>query len=96
VAIRDWLAFEGWDEVFLDLDPARGIAAGERWERSLNEAASRCETVLFVISRAWRASRWCLKEFNLARRLNKRLFTSKERGELLPLKAGGAGGATRS
>jgi CHAT domain-containing protein len=74
VAIRDWLACEGWDEVFLDLDPARGIAAGERWERALNEAASRCEAVLFLISRAWLDSRWCLKEFNLARRLNKRLF----------------------
>jgi hypothetical protein len=42
VAIRDWLMREGWNEVFLDLDPARGIAAGERWERALNEAASRC------------------------------------------------------
>jgi TIR domain len=51
VAIRDWLAAEGWNEVFLDLDPERGIAAGERWERALNEAASRCEVVLFLISR---------------------------------------------
>jgi len=60
--------------VFLDLDPTRGIAAGERWERSLNEAASRCEAVVFLISRAWLGSRWCLREFNLAHRLNKRLF----------------------
>jgi tetratricopeptide (TPR) repeat protein len=74
VAIRDWLAAEGWNEVFLDLDPERGIAAGERWERALNEAASRCEVVLFLISRNWLDSRWCLKEFNLARKLNKRLF----------------------
>ena len=34
VALRDWLVGEGWDDVFLDLDPERGIAAGERWERS--------------------------------------------------------------
>jgi hypothetical protein len=74
VALCDWLEQEGWNEVFLDLDPARGITAGERWERALNEAASRCEAVLFLISRAWLESRWCLKEFNLARRLNKRLF----------------------
>jgi len=74
VAIRDWLVGEGWNEVFLDLDPERGIAAGERWERALNEAASRCEAVLFLISGDWLKSRWCLKEFNLARRLNKRLF----------------------
>jgi len=74
VAIRDWLATEGWDDVFLDLDPHRGISAGERWERALNEAALRCEAVLFLVSRAWLASRWCLKEFNLAHKLNKRLF----------------------
>src|ERR1700684_3648762 len=74
VAIRDWLAGEGWNEVFLDLDPERGIVAGERWERALNEAASRCEAVLFLISRAWLESRWCLKELSLARRLDKRLF----------------------
>jgi formylglycine-generating enzyme required for sulfatase activity len=74
VGLRDWLAVEGWNDVFLDLDPERGIAAGERWERALNEAASRCEAVLFLVSRAWLDSRWCLKEFNLAHRLNKRLF----------------------
>ena len=74
VALRDWLNCEGWNDVFLDIDPDRGIAAGERWERALNEAANRCEAVLFVVSRAWLASGWCLKEFNLAHRLNKRLF----------------------
>jgi hypothetical protein len=39
VALRDWLLAQGWDDVFLDTDPQRGIAAGERWERSLNQAA---------------------------------------------------------
>ena len=76
VAIRDWLAAEGWDDVFLDLDPERGIKAGERWERALSEAASRCEAVLFLVSRAWLDSRWCLREFYLARGLNKRLFAA--------------------
>jgi hypothetical protein len=74
VALRDWLNREGWDDVFLDVDPDGGIAAGERWERALNEAANRCEAVLFVVSQAWLASDWCIKEFNLAHRLNKRLF----------------------
>ena len=45
IALRDWLVGEGWDDLFLDLDPERGIAAGERWERALNEAARRCEAV---------------------------------------------------
>jgi formylglycine-generating enzyme required for sulfatase activity len=74
VALRDWLKGEGWDDVFLDVDPDRGIAVGQRWERALNEAAHRCEAVLFVVSRAWLASDWCIKELNLAHRLNKRLF----------------------
>jgi hypothetical protein len=46
IALRDWLVGEGWDDLFLDLDPERGIAAGERWERALNEAARRCEAKL--------------------------------------------------
>jgi WD40 repeat protein len=74
VALRDWLAAQGWRDIFLDLDPERGIAAGAKWERELNQAALRCEAVLFLVSRAWLASDWCLKEFNLAHRLNKRLF----------------------
>lgn len=74
IALRDWLMVEGWSDLFLDLDPQRGIAAGERWERSLNEAARRCEAVLFLISKAWLSSRWCMNELTLARRLNKRLF----------------------
>jgi formylglycine-generating enzyme required for sulfatase activity len=75
VALRSWLEREGWQgEIFLDLDPDDGIAAGERWERSLHEAANRCEAVLFLISKAWIASRWCRRELGLAQRLNKRLF----------------------
>jgi hypothetical protein len=30
-AIANWLAEGGWNELFLDLDPDRGITAGERW-----------------------------------------------------------------
>ena len=73
-ALRDWLVSEGWDELFLDVDPERGIAGGERWERALNQAAHRCEVVLFVVSRAWLKSAWCMKEFHLAAKLNKRMF----------------------
>lgn len=75
VALHGWLEREGWkDEIFLDLDPSRGIAAGERWERRLNDAASRCEAVLFLVSKAWIESPWCQRELMLAHRLNKQLF----------------------
>src|SRR5262249_18254634 len=75
VVLRDWLEREGWkDDLFLDLDPKRGIAAGERWERALNEAASRCEAVVFLVSKVWLASRWWLPGFHLGPRLGERLF----------------------
>ena len=74
LALRDFLVGEGFDDVFLDLDPDRGIAAGERWERALHAAAKRCEAVIFLISANWLASGWCLKEYSLARALNKKLF----------------------
>ena len=75
VALRDWLSREGWkDDIFLDLDPERGLIAGDRWELALNKAANRCEAVLFLVSRDWLASIWCRKEMQLAHRLNKRIF----------------------
>jgi len=63
IALCDWIIVGGY-----------GIAAGERWERALHEAADRCEVVLFLVSQVWLKSDWCLKEFNLAQKLNKRLF----------------------
>ena len=60
IALRDWLVREGWsgeNDVFLDLDPERGIAAGQRWAGALEEAATRCEAVLFLVSEAWLASK---------------------------------------
>ena len=74
VALHSWLKAEGWDDVFLDLDADRGIRPGERWEKALNQAVYRCEAVLFLVSKAWLASQWCLNEFHLATKTNKPLF----------------------
>jgi hypothetical protein len=59
IEVRDWLAKNGWDDVFLDLDPERGIAAGQRWKEALQKAAWRCELVLALVSKEWLASSWC-------------------------------------
>ena len=32
IEIRDWLRAEGWRDTFLDLDPAQGLAPGQRWQ----------------------------------------------------------------
>jgi WD40 repeat protein len=77
IALRDWLTREGWngeDDIFLDLDPERGIAAGQRWVHALEDAASRCEAVLFLVSEDWLASKWCHDEYQLANKLNKKRF----------------------
>ena len=77
IALQAWLIREGWsgeDDIFLDLDPERGIVAGQRWARALEDAATRCEAVLFLVSEVWLASKWCGDEYQLANKLNKKLF----------------------
>src|SRR4051794_20151488 len=74
LALCQWLSTIGYDDVFLDIDPDRGLAPGERWQEALKAAADRCEAVLFLVSPAWVASRWCLAEFLLAKSLHKRIF----------------------
>jgi hypothetical protein len=75
IALRDWLWAQGFqNEVFLDVDPARGFAPGIKWREALKSAADRCEGVLVLISPAWLASRWCRNEFDLARILHKPIF----------------------
>ncbi|MEO5329107.1 MAG: toll/interleukin-1 receptor domain-containing protein [Magnetococcus sp. THC-1_WYH] len=75
IALRDWLVAEGWDDLFLDLDPARGAVPGEQWERKLVEAIEGCDIVLFLVSQGWLDSDWCQKEFRLTYRTNKRFLS---------------------
>jgi hypothetical protein len=75
--LRDWLVAEGWsgpDDIFLDLDPERGIAAGQRWQCAFADAATRCEAVLFIVSADWLASTWCHDVYQLSNKYNKKLF----------------------
>jgi TIR domain len=77
IALRDWMVREGWsgrDDIFLDLDPDHGLVAGERWARALEDAATRCEAVLFLVSEDWLASKWCSDEYQPANKFNKKLF----------------------
>ncbi|RYE08859.1 MAG: TIR domain-containing protein [Hyphomicrobiales bacterium] len=74
LAIHDWLAEQGWGDVFLDLDPKRGLVAGDRWQAALKAAAEQCELILILISPAWAKSKWCLAEFLLAKQMNKQIL----------------------
>jgi hypothetical protein len=66
VEVRDWLENNAWNDVFLDLDPERGIAAGQRWKEALQKAAWRCEVVLALVSKEWLASSWRKSEVDAA------------------------------
>jgi hypothetical protein len=74
LALQQWLARNGWDDVFLDVDPVRGLVAGERWQEALRRAADRCEAVVFLVSPDWAKSTWCVAEFLLAKSLHKLIF----------------------
>ncbi|HBL26326.1 MAG TPA: hypothetical protein DD490_05770 [Acidobacteria bacterium] len=74
LALRDWLVARGWDDLFLDIDPDRGLVSGQRWLDRLQESSQRCKAVLFVLSRAWLASRYCTAEFWEARKQDRPLF----------------------
>jgi hypothetical protein len=77
IEVRDWLAANGWTDVFLDLDPERGIVTGQRWKDALTQAAHRCEAVLALISPAWLASGWCKTEINTACMLGKKVIVAQ-------------------
>src|SRR3954453_4630958 len=70
--VRNWLVANGWQDIFLDLDPERGIVAGQRWKEALQQAASRCEVVLALVSAEWLASSYCKAEINTAQMMGKR------------------------
>ena len=73
-ALAEWLRTSSFPDFFLDQDPQRGIAAGERWLQAFMAAAGRCEAVIFLISPSWCASRYCHAEVTYAKAQNKRLF----------------------
>ncbi|MDH5739252.1 MAG: SUMF1/EgtB/PvdO family nonheme iron enzyme [Nitrospira sp.] len=74
LALAQWLEQHGWADYFLDITPSRGLSPGERWQAALKTAQDRCEAVVFLISPAWRDSKWCLAEFLQAKQLGKPVF----------------------
>lgn len=74
LAVGQWLEQNGWADYFLDITPSRGLSPCERWQAALKAAQDRCEAVMFLISPAWRDSRWCLAEFLQAKQLGMPVF----------------------
>jgi TIR domain len=64
------------NEIFLDFDLGTGIHIGQRWRDALNQAASRCEGVVCLLSTDWESSEWCRWEYSYAAELGKRIFVA--------------------
>jgi hypothetical protein len=71
-----WLAHNGWKDIFIDFDPGRGIAAGQRFREALQKAAYRCEVVLALVSQEWLKSNWCKAEVEAARLMGKKAIAA--------------------
>src|SRR5262245_20738033 len=69
-----WLEKKGHRSVFLDFDPASGIAAGRDWEKELYRNIRSCRAVVAICSKHWIQSPWCFVELTHARALGKHVF----------------------
>lgn len=77
--VQDRLLQWGYESIFLDFDPDRGIPAGRDWERELYRRLNACRALIALSSADSVASRWCFAEITQAKALGKPIF---------PLKAG--------
>lgn len=86
IGLSEWLRANGWDDFFMDLDPTRGILAGERWQQALLNASRRAELIIACISRSYLESKHSMAEVRAAEMLGKRvvgvLFEPIELGEI--------------
>ncbi|MFK7967393.1 MAG: TIR domain-containing protein [Burkholderiaceae bacterium] len=79
-AVSARLADEGHASVFLDLDPERGLVAGQSWERTLYRKLRACSGVIALCTPDYLASHWCFAEIALARMEGKHIFAIKAPG----------------
>ena len=80
VALKRWLVEqrpELANEIFLDIDPESGLQVGARWKGQLFESNSRCEAVICLLSRGWKASAECKTEYRTAEGLGKQILVAR-------------------
>ena len=65
-----WLKANGFNDVFID---QKSIAAGAKWDETLQRAAGACRVVLLLVSPNWLASAECYGEFKAAWYMGKRI-----------------------
>ena len=68
------LAEQNHPSVFLDLDPEKGIVAGQSWERTLYRKLRACRAVIVLCTDNYLSSHWCFAEIALARMEGKHII----------------------
>jgi WD40 repeat protein len=76
-ALKDWLAQQGHERLFLDFDPDDGLPAGVDWEQRLYRELRRCQALLIVLTPGWLESVWCRSELAIAREKGKAIFVAR-------------------
>ena len=80
MAVKAWLVEQEpglAEDIYLDVDPHTGIRPGTRWKQALQQANSRCEAVICLLSAHWEASPECQTEFRYAETLNKAILVAR-------------------
>src|SRR5215510_2712695 len=73
-AVEERLGSRDYHSVFLDLDPEKGIAGGQSWERTLYRKLRACRAVIALCTDDYLGSHWCFAEIALARMEGKHII----------------------
>ncbi len=68
------LAEQHHPSLFLDLDPEKGIVAGQSWEQTLYRKLRACRAVIALCTDNYLASHWCFAEIAQARMEGKHII----------------------
>ncbi len=74
IELANHLALQHHHSVFLDLDPEKGIVAGQSWERTLYRKLRACKAVIALCTDNYLSSHWCFAEIALARMEGKHII----------------------
>src|SRR5690348_7104382 len=74
LALADELRKRGFESLFLDVDPERGIEVGRKWEAALYSNLIASRAVIALHSQHWKDSRWCFAEITHAKLLERTII----------------------
>lgn len=70
--LKDWLADNDHESVFIDFDPEKGIHGGDEWEQELYQKLRQSQAIIACVTQNWIDSKWCFAEIVFARERGKK------------------------